>query len=361
MHSKKLLMLGLMIAGFIGLQSCGNNTATKQAQSAKLNVKLGTVKMENQPEILSFSGKLEATTHSNLSTRLMGQIAKYYVEIGQSVKKDQLLVQIHDNDILAKKAQIKANMQEAEAAFKSAEKDYKRYTALFEQKSASQKELDDITTHYNMAKARVEAVKQMEAEVSEMLRYATIRAPYSGTITRKYMNEGDLATPGIPLIAMEQANQFKVIARIPETDIAKIKKNDLVKVQIRALGNTTIDGVVTEVNPSALYTGNQFEAKVILNPNAQQKQNLFSGMYAKVLMEKGGSPRILLPKKALIQKGQLTGVYTLSQMNTAILRWVRTGKSIGDKIEILSGLNDGEKYILSYEGKIWDGVQLNIQ
>ncbi|RUT79895.1 efflux RND transporter periplasmic adaptor subunit [Ancylomarina longa] len=361
MQSKKLLMIGLMIVSFIGLQSCGKDTATNKSQATKLNVKLGTVKIENQPEILSFSGKLEAATHSNLSTRLMGQIAKYYVEIGQKVNKDQLLLQIHDKDILAKKAQIKANLLEAEAAFKSAEKDFHRYTTLFEQKSASQKELDDITTHYNMAKARVAAVKQMVLGVDEMLRYASIRAPYSGTITRKYMNEGDLASPGMPLLAIEQAKQFKVIARIPETDIAKIKKNDLVKVQIRAIGNKDLDGVVTEVNPSALYTGNQFEAKVMLNADAIQKENLYSGMYAKILLEKGGSPRILLPKKALFQKGQLTGVYTVSQMNTAILRWVRTGKTMGDKVEILSGLNDGEKYILSYEGKIWDGVQLNIQ
>jgi len=130
---------------------------------------------------------------------------------------------------------------------------------------------------------------------------------------------------------------------------------------VSALGGIQINGVVAEVNPSAQYTGNQFEAKIVLQPSNDQIAKLYSGMYANVLIKKGGTPSIVIPKNVLVQKGQLTGVYTLSQSGTAMLRWIRTGKTLGDNIEVLSGLSDGEKYILSYKGKIWDGARVEVQ
>ncbi|NOU61889.1 efflux RND transporter periplasmic adaptor subunit [Marinifilum caeruleilacunae] len=360
MNSKTILLIAITATLAWGFQSCGSDSTAKENQKADVSVSVQSVTIANQPEQLSFTGKVEAETHSNLSTRIMGQIERINVEPGQNVNKGQLLVQIKDEDIQARKAQVKANMIKAEAAYENASKDYKRFSALFEQKSASQKEMDDATTHFNMAKAELEAVKQMEAEVNEMLRYSAIKAPYQGIITRKYVNEGDLASPGMPLVAIEKPGDYKVMAKIPETEIFKIQKNDLVKVKITAL-NEIVDGKITEVNPSALYTGNQFEAKIVLEPNKDQKAKLFSGMYAQVRLEKGEMPVILVPTNVLVKKGQLTGVYTVSQMGTAMLRWVRVGKSIDDMTEVLSGLSDGEQYIVSYQGKIWDGAKLSIQ
>jgi RND family efflux transporter MFP subunit len=361
MNSRNILLTALIALGGLSLQSCGSEGKAKEIEQANVSVAVEIAKLTNQPELMSFSGKLEAETHSNLSTRIMGQIAKIKIETGQKVKKGQVLLEIHAKDIHAKKAQVKANTLAAEAAYTNAKKDYDRYKVLFEQKSASQKEMDDITTKYNMTKAQLEAVNEMGVEVEEMLRYTTIKAPYNGIITRKYMNEGDLASPGMPLVSIEKKGEFKVMARIPETEISKIKQNDPVMVKISALDNMKISGFVSEVNPSSQYTGNQFEAKIVLKPTSEQKSSLYSGMYANVLIEKGGMPSIMIPKNVLIHKGQLTGIYTVSQSGTAMLRWVRLGKTIGDQVEILSGLSDGEKYILSFSGKIWDGVKVTIQ
>jgi RND family efflux transporter MFP subunit len=361
MNLRILSIIAISTFGVIGLQSCGDTSKAKESEKVDVTVSVDVAKLTNKAELLSFSGKLESETHSNLSTRMIGQIAKFNVETGQKVKKDQILVEIHAKDVRAKKAQVKANQIEAEAAYNNAKKDYDRYVVLFDQKSASQKEMDDVSTQYNMAKARLEAVKAMEVEVNEMLRYTSIKAPYDGVITRKYMNEGDLASPGIPLLAIEKQGEFKVMARIPETEITKISKNDPVLVQISALNNVKIKGFVSEVNPSSQYTGNQFEAKIILQASKEQKSSLFSGMYANVLLQKGSMPSIMIPEKVLVHKGQLSGIYTVSQSGTAMLRWLRLGKRIGDQVEVLSGLSDGERYIISYQGKIWDGAKLTIQ
>lgn len=336
--------------------SCGKKekqqTATRQE---KIAVQTATAKLTDYPVIYSFSGKLEADKQSNLSTRIMGQIQRIYVKPGQKVNQGDLLIQIRNQDILAKKAQVEASKVEASTAYESAEKDLKRYEALYEANSASDKEMDDMRTRYNMAKARLAAVEQMENEVKENMRYASIRAPYSGVITTKFVQEGDMANPGMPLLGMESPSQWKVIAHVPEADIAKIQLNDSVTIKFTA-ADAELEGKIIEINPSTTNTGNQYMAKVLVNVPENCTAKLYSGMYAEVLFEYGTQKRILVSEEALIHRGQLVGLYAVSQSGNALLRWVKTGKTFGDKIEIISGLSDGEQYVASAESKLFDGA-----
>ena len=346
-----LAAMGLFVA------SCGKKEHTATISNPeKIQVKVATAKLEEFPMENSFSGKLEADKQSNLSTRMMGQITAIYAKPGQKVSKGDLLIQIRNQDILAKKAQVEASKVEATTAYESAQKDLKRFEALHAANSASDKELDDMRTHYQMAKARLSAVEQMEREVEENIRYTAIRAPYNGTVTGKFVNEGDMANPGMPLLSMESPSQWKVYARIPELEIANVKLNDPVKVQFTASPGTEVAGVISEINPSSANTGSQFEAKILLDADAVKSIDLYSGMYATVLHAKGTEKMIRVPQSSLVKRGQLTGLYTVGANNNSVLRWIRTGKTYNDSIEVLSGLSDGERYILSGEGKLYDGA-----
>lgn len=358
MKTNKMKKAPLLVALALGIliSACGNKDQKEAVSEAKVPAQLAVAELKDYPAVHSFSGKLEAERIANLSTRMMGQVDRIYVKPGQKVNRGDLLLEIRNQDILAKKAQVEANKVEATTAFESAEKDLKRFEALHAANSASDKEMDDIRAHYQMTKARLEAVSQMEKEVTESLRYASIHAPYSGVITGKYVQEGDMANPGMPLLSIESPSQWKVIARIPEADIARLQLNDPVKVQFSALGDLQVDGVIAEINPSSANTGNQFEAKVIIDKTTDQTAKLYSGMYATVFYEKGTRPLILVPKTALIAKGQLEGLYALGQSGQALLRWVKTGETVGDSIEIISGLADGETYIQSSNGKLFDGT-----
>jgi RND family efflux transporter MFP subunit len=340
----------------IFLSSCGNRDSKTAVLQEKIAVQLAVAELREYPVVYGFSGKLEAEKQTKLSTRLMGQVSRIYVKPGQKVKQGDLLLQIRNQDILAKKAQLEANKVEATSAFESAEKDLKRFEALYSSKSASDKEMDDIRTQYQMAKARLEAVNQMDKEIDESIGYASIRAPFTGTITGKFIQESDMANPGMPLLSMESPSQWKIIARIPEADISRLQLNDSVKVQFNALNGKEMDGVIAEINPSSANTGNQFEAKVILSEQPEQNANLHSGMYATVFYEKGTQPLVLVPKSALVNKGQLVGLYAVGQTGNALLRWVKTGKTYGESIEVLSGLADGETYVQSFDGKLFDGA-----
>ncbi|MGD9930008.1 MAG: efflux RND transporter periplasmic adaptor subunit [Mangrovibacterium sp.] len=345
-----------VFSGALIFSSCGGKKAESPLTGPKVQATVAVAELKDYPSQYSFSGKIEADKQATLSTRMMGQVERIYVKRGQQVKQGDLLLQIRNKDVLAKKAQVEASKVEASTAFASAEKDLKRFEALYATNSASDKEMDDIRTHYQMAKARLEAVAQMEKEVEESIRYTAIRAPYNGVITGKFIEEGDMANPGMPLLGMESPAQWKVIARIPESDIARLKLNDPVKVNINAMEGLILDGTIAEINPSAGTTGNQFEAKIVINTRPEQTNRLYSGMYATVIYEKGTSPLMLVPQTALVHRGQLTGIYTVSQNGTALLRWIRPGKIFGDSVEVLSGLTDGEKYIQRTEGKLYDGA-----
>lgn len=164
----------------------------------------------------------------------------------------------------------------------------------------------------------------------------------------------------MPLLSIEKKGNYEVLARVPESEISQIKLNDYVEVELPAQNNRKLQARVSEINPSALDSGNQYEVKLQLEVSKDSKLKLYSGMFAKVFICMGEANRIIIPKSVLVEKGQLVGVYTLSQTNTALLRWIRVGKTYGDSIEVLSGLSSGEKYILSYKGKIWDGAKLKV-
>jgi len=345
----------LLLSGTV-LISCGKQVSKEDHSEERIRVKAEEARIQSYPVRYRFSGKLETEKQSNLSTRIMGLVEQIYVKPGQHVKKGDLLLQVRNQDVVAKKAQVEAGIVEAQSAFDNAQKDLERFEALYETNSATDKEMDDIRTRYKTAGARLAAAEQMQKEVEESLLYSAIKAPYSGVITGKYIQEGDMANPGIPLLSMESPSTWKVIARIPEEDISRLKLNDPVKAEFDALGGLQLEGTIAEINPSSANTGAQFEAKILISSGKEATSRLYSGMYATVYYEKGTQPLMLVPQSSVVRQGQLTGLYAVSQTGTALLRWIRTGKTYGDSIEVLSGLSDGEKYIRSSEGKLYDGA-----
>jgi len=324
-------------------------------------VKVTKVTANDNNPFITASGKVEATNSAELSTRMMGYVTNIHVKVGDKVNKDQLLLSINNSDLQAKKAQVEANIIKAQAGFSSAEKDYNRFKNLFEQNSASQKEFDDITVHYNVAKANLEAAKQLKNEINSQFAYTNIRAPFSGVVTNKFIDKGAMANPGIPLIAVEGKGGFEVTALVPESQISQIKKDAKVGVTIKSI-NKTVTGNVSEVSISAKNTGGQYLVKINLD---KTDVKLLSGMFATVQfpVEKThkSTDMVLIPSEALVHKGQLSGIYTVSQSNTAVLRWLRLGRTFGNQIEVLSGLSTDENYIVSSEGKLYNGANIAIQ
>ncbi len=339
--------------------SCGKNKTDIVDNRPTVTIKVSSPTL-GIGTFISASRKIEAIQNANISTRIMGYVNNVHVKVGDKVRKGQLLISINSADINAQKAQVIASITEATAAFKNAEKDYNRFVALFNDASASQKEMDDFTANYEMAKARLEAANQAKNQVNAQLSYANIRAPFSGVITGKFVNKGDMATPGMPLISIETPGKFQVVAMVPESEITSIKTGTNVEVLIKST-NEIIKGKVTEVSTSAKNSGGQFLVNVILDKTAA---TILSGMFVTVqfpVEKEATSSKILVPTSAIVTNGGLKGIYTVSEQNTAILRWLRLGKIYGANVEVLSGLNFDEHYIISAEGKLFNGVKVAIK
>lgn len=362
--SKKIITI-LTLSTLVFL-SCGKEKKEISNSEPAITVKVSGIAADNNSEFVTASGKIEAENSANVSTRMMGYVTKVNVKVGQKVSAGQLLVSINNADLQAKKAQVDASILQATAAYNNAKKDFDRFTALFNQQSASQKELDDMTSRYEMAKAGLEGAKQMRNEVMAQFSYSNITTPFSGEVTNTFVKEGDMANPGMPLVSIEGTGHLQVTAMVSESDITSIKNGMTVSVLVKST-NQKLSGKVSEVSGSAKNTGGQYLVKVNLN-NTTNK--VLSGMFVNVQFPIANknqvdttiqSDKVLVPESALVRQGQLTGIYTIGNKDTALLRWLRIGKTFGNQVEILSGLSASEKYIVSAEGKLYNGAKVSIQ
>lgn len=356
---KTTILSTLAITALI-LTSCSNSEKNKETDTRPVVQVTTQVPSANTGSNLTASGEVVAVNNATLSTRMMGHVNQVHVNIGEKVNQGQLLVSINNNDLQAKRAQVNAGINEAQVSVNNAKRDYERFTTLFAQNSASQKELDDMTAHYEMAKARLESAQAMKAEVDAQFAYSNITAPFSGVVTNRFVEAGDMANPGVPLLAIEAPGNFEVRATVPESSIGLIKTGETVEVFIKSM-NKSLTGKIAEVSSSSSMTGGQYPVKVSVEKN----ENLKSGMYATVqfpVAKTESSPELVsIPKEAIVTQGDLRGVFTVSQQNTAILRWLRLGRSFGNEVEVLSGLNAEEAVILSAEGKLYNGAKIEVK
>jgi RND family efflux transporter MFP subunit len=343
------------------LASCSPESRTELEKLPAIDVQVSKAAAAENDSELAASGVVEAAQSANLSTRLMGYVDEMMVKTGQSVKKGALLISISNSDLLAKKGQADAGVIQAEAGFKNAARDYERFKALFAKNSASQKELDDMTTRYEMAKAGLDAAREMANEVNAQFSYAQIRAPFDGIVTNTFVKQGDMAHPGMPLLSIEGPGKMQVAAMIPESAIKSVHQGMKATVTLKSM-NVSLDGVVSEVSLSGKNTGGQYAVKIDL---PEEDQGVYAGMYAHVKLHtsepkrKGTARGVWIPQSALVHQGQLTGVYTIGNENTAILRWLQTGAQSGDEVEVLAGLKAGETYIVSAEARLHNGAKVS--
>lgn len=361
---KKIISLATVLFGLTLFTHCSSDEVKPVGFNGEpVNVTLSSTTENTAGNFASVSGKLVSKNSVNVSTRMMGYITSMPVRVGQSVKAGQLLVSVSSSDIQAKGGQADAQILQAQAAFDAVKKDYERFQNLFNSQSASQKELDDMKARYDMASANLQAAKQMKNEVNAQYQYTHISAPVSGVITAKFAEQGDLANPGMPLLTIESPSVLQAQVMVSESLITLIETGMEAQIFIKSSGRE-ISGKVAEISHSSAHTGGQYLVKI----NIDYSEGLLPGMFVNAAFPLEVSAEnsselngIMVPKSALVKKGQLTGIYTVSSQNTAVLRWLKLGKETATEAEVLSGLNAAETYIKSAEGKLYNGAKLNVK
>ncbi|RUM47918.1 MAG: efflux RND transporter periplasmic adaptor subunit [Desulfocapsa sp.] len=346
MYRKSLLTSCLFWGILTLLSACNNQEAHKDTDAPPLptvTVSVEELKELTAPSRVEVVGTLEAVERASISSRIPGQIIELPVVLGSKVQQGDLLVKISAGEISAKVLQ-------AEAQLSQARRNLARETKLQKQGASTEETVKSLLDATRIADAAFK-------EARTMLDYTTISAPFSGTVTKKIGNIGDLASPGMVLLIIENGDNLQVLAQVPESLLLAVRQGDRVPVSIPAT-SLTVEGVVAEVAPAADPMSRTAPVKI----NIPSSPDLRVGQFARIGLVGSSETTILLTKSAVLAKGQMDMVFVYDTVSRkAHMRLVKTGTVYGDKVEILSGLLPGEQVVVSGVERLQDGQPLKIQ
>ncbi len=340
--------------------ACGNQDKDSNTSETE-TIQVQTMQVTSSSDLgLSFSGMVSAGQMSTLKTRHAGYVKNIYVNVGDEVQKNQKLIQIDSEEINAQKKQAQAALKQAQKQFDIAQKNLKRFERLRQSNSVSENELEQVQLKFQATKSGLESAKQQLNQVQSMMSYTSIKAPFSGKISQKQIQVGDMAMPGMPLLTLTSSDQLDVKSTVSEIQINSIKKGQDIQIEIPSIGKT-YSGKITEVSSSSESSNSQYFVKSIFT---QTPEKALAGMYANVSIKApennstSENKSIRIPQSAVIHKNGLQGVYVVGKSQTALLRWLKTGNTNGENIEVLSGLSANDKIIIEAGGRLYNGVKI---
>ena len=348
-----LVPILLALAAFIGCSS-ERETASAAPETVS-NLSLFTVHATNVPDLAEEVGTVRAVQTSQLASQMMGNIVEIRVHEGDRVRRGQVLAVIDEAQPRASvdraTAAELASGQEISAAdsdFALAESTFKRYQTLYDRKSVSPQEFDEVKARYQATQARRDMAHAGQAQAKAALQqahtalsYTRVLAPFDGVVTEKKADVGTLASPGMPLFTVEDVRRYRLEAAVNETDLRYVRAGQQVPILIDALGDKELKGKVAEIVPAADPDSRTFLVKLDLPADPA----LRSGLFGRAHFTRGERTSILIPRSAVVERGQLQGVYILDQKKIANLRYLTLGKTSGQQVEVLAGLQDGESVI----------------
>ncbi len=301
------------------------------------------VQLEQTPQITSVVGSVQSARATTISSRLSARVKAVHVVAGQKVSKGDLLVEMDRDDINAQLSRAQSQVEAAQARLTQAESDLEKLTLLRQQQAATQRELDDSKRAASVAKAELQSAQHAEEEVNSQLQYASVVSPIDGIVIDKQVEVGDLALPGAPLVTLYDPKRLQFVASVPEQLAMQMKVGQTVGVKIEALGKAC-EATVSEIVPQAASQSRSFEVKA----TGPCPEGVFSGMFGRMLIDTGTQQRLLLPSSAVRRVGQLEMVKVVDSSGAVERRYIRSGQTLGDKVEILSGLRQGDRVQQTY-------------
>jgi RND family efflux transporter MFP subunit len=346
----------LLIASTWTFVGCsGERETVNAAPETVSNVSVMTAQVANIPDVVAAVGTVRAAETSYLAAQMMGNIVEIRVHEGDRIQRGQVLAVLDE-------AQPRAALDRATAAdvaaqqeitasdsdFTLAEATFKRYQTLYDKKSVSPQEFDEVKARYQAAQARRDMARAGQAQAKAALQqarislgYTHILAPFDGIVTEKKADVGALASPGMPIFTVEGLRRFRLEATVNEGDLRYIRMGEQVLVLIDALGDKELKGRVVEIVPAADPASRSFLVKI----EVPSDPALRSGLFGRAHFSRGKRSALLIPRAAVVERGQLQGIYVLDQNKIASLRYITLDKPSAAQVEVLAGLQAGEMLV----------------
>lgn len=340
-----ILRLSLPLLSLALLAGCGrrdSHPGTAADAGPALSVRTQTLKPELRPLAVEVVGTVRPVQRALIASKVMGSVESEPPALGQRVRKDEVLLRISA-------AEIGARALQAQSQLNQVRRDLDRERELLTKGASTAEMVRSLEDRLAMTQG---LVREAEAMVS----YTSIRAPFDGVVSRRAVNAGDLASPGLPLLELEGLGAFQVEAGIPDSLSGTLSKGALLKVELSD-GGLRLDGRLEELSSSADPQARTVAAKITLPSGAAVR----SGQFARVLVPGRAVEQLLVPVTALIKQGQMEAVYLVDGDKRAVLRLVRSGLQQGDQVEITSGLSGGERLVVNPGRELREGRKLEVQ
>lgn len=327
-------------AALIALAACGSPEEHATAETSPVSAAAGRVHVVRDTIVQSTfeaSGTAQPLQQSTLSTKLMGTVTAVLVQEGDEVAAGQPLVRLDARDLAAKEAQVAASIADAEAMHRDAETQAARIRALYADSAATRVQLEAVETGLARAAAGLRAARASAAELEAVRSYATIRAPFAGIVTRRFVDPGAFAAPGAPLVHVQDASRLRIAVSAAPDAVRGLRRGMRIQAYIEG---RPVDAMVEGVVPG--MGGNLYTVNALVTNRGGA---MLAGSAATLSLPLGERTAIVVPSSAVTREGDLTGVTVRTAQGDEI-RWVRLGAEHGTFVEVTGGLRAGEQVVV---------------
>lgn len=332
----------LILSSALIMASCGEKASNQQTVTTVVEeapkVTVTKVYAENVPQLSTYPTTVEAEIINNITPQSASRINKIYVEIGDHVKAGQTLATMDAINLEKLRLQIKNDSIE-----------YGRTKELYEIGAVSQANYEAMTLAYEVSKKTY----------SNLLENTILRSPISGIVTARNYDEGDMYAMAQPLFVVQNITPVKMLVNISENNYSKIKKGMEVDIVADAFPGETFKGKVNLVYPTIDARSHTFPVEITVD---NKDEKLRPGMFTRVTVNYGTNYRVVIPDNAVLKQvgADEKYVYVLNENNTVSYTPVVLGVRMGDKYEVISGLDDGAQIVTSGQTRLKNNIKVDI-
>lgn len=335
--------LALLAAAGLLAAACGSPEPPAAPRPAAAPLATATAELREVELATTAEAVVEAVRQSTVSAQVSGRIVDIRFDVGDRVEKGAVILRIDERAASQAVAASEAQVREAEAALVNARAQFERTRQLLAQKFVSQAALDKAEADYKAAESRMKATLAGAGAAATEKSFTTIVAPYSGVVSARHVQLGEMASPGKALLTGFDPTGLRVVATVPSAQVPAIQAGARARIEVPSLARW-VDVKSVTVVPSADPRTHTTQVRLDLPDNAK---GLLPGVFARAHFVTGRAPRLMVPREAVLRRSEVTAVYVVGADGAPRLRQVRTGTAADEKsIEILAGLKAGEKVAL---------------
>jgi RND family efflux transporter MFP subunit len=329
-------------AAFAGFALAGV-LASSVAAAAAPALRTAQVQYREVDQTYAAEGVVEAVKQSTVAAQIPGRVVAVNFDVGDRVKKGQVIVRIDPTEVNQAYAASQAQIAQAEATLRNAKAQFERTQMLVKQKFMSPAALDKAQADFHAAEAQLAAAKAGGGQAAATRAYATVTAPYSGVVSARLVELGEMAVPGKPLMTGFDPSDLRVTASVPQSELDAVRKRTGASVEFPAL-NKRVQAVRVSILPAADAQTHTTQVRLDLPPGVE---GLYPGMFARAYFAVGKVKKLLIPAAAVAKRSEVTGAYVVGENGEIRFRQLRVGEAAGgDEVEVLAGLAAGEKVAL---------------